>query len=344
MPATDGNARTTSHGDVPGRVFTIPPSQPFLPALAKAMLSGALAEGYDPLEHPFALADSVVFLPTRRAARGFGVALFDAAREMNGNPSIALPRIATLGDPDETEFLNNLCAEPDLSGFSLETAEPVDPLQRKLVLARLAQQWVKSLTPAARARYGEEQIVLPASAADALWLAEDLARLMDQVETEEADWQAIRDVLPQEHAEWWQITLAFLNIVMEAWPEHLAELGFVNPARHRANLADQRIRMLAETPSKGLVIAAGTTGSIPSTSRLLAAIAKLPNGAVVLPGLDKNLPAEIIRQLQENEERGQESVTSTHATIRAVPTAEDVTDTAQSSVYTGISKSKQCHP
>ena len=314
MPASNGNSgEVTGSRKSADRIFTIAPSQPFLPTLARAMLSGAVAEGLDPLEHPFALADSVVFLPTRRAARSFGVALLDAAREMTGNPSIVLPRIATLGDPDETEFLAGLSADFDLSGFSLETAEPVDTLQRKLVLARLTQQWVKSLTPAAHARYGEEQIVLPASAADALWLAEDLARLMDQVETEEADWRAICDVLPQEHAEWWQITQAFLDIVMQAWPEHLDELGLVNPARHRADLADIRIRALEENPPKGLVIAAGTTGSIPSTSRLLAAIAKLPNGAVVLPGLDINLPEEIIRQLQDNEERGRESVTSTHA-------------------------------
>ena len=35
------------------------------------------------------------------------------------------------------------------------------------------------------------------------------------------------------------------------------------------------------------VIAAGSTGTVPATARLLATIASLPNGAVVLPGLDK---------------------------------------------------------
>ena len=314
MSATDGSRKESGTPENPaGKVFTIPPSQPFLPTLAKAMLSGALAEGFDPLEHPFALADSLVFLPTRRAARGFGVALLDAAREITGSPSIALPRIATLGDPDEAEFLASLSFLPDISGFSLQGPEPVDLLQRKLVLARLTQHWAKSLTPALRERYGGEEIILPASAADALWLAEDLARLMDQVETEEVDWSAIRDVLPAEHAEWWQLTLAFLNIVMEAWPGHLEELGLVNPARHRSVLADLRIRTLQENPPKGLVIAAGTTGSIPSTSRLLAAISKLPNGAVVLPGLDTSLTTDVIRQLQESEERSRESVISTHA-------------------------------
>jgi len=39
----------------------------------------------------------------------------------------------------------------------------------------------------------------------------------------------------------------------------------------------------------GPIIAAGSTGTIPATARLLSAIARLPNGAVVLPGLDTEL-------------------------------------------------------
>src|SRR6185436_11062829 len=39
----------------------------------------------------------------------------------------------------------------------------------------------------------------------------------------------------------------------------------------------------------GPVIAAGSTGSMPATAKLLDTIAKLPHGAVVLPGLDTDL-------------------------------------------------------
>jgi ATP-dependent helicase/nuclease subunit B len=39
----------------------------------------------------------------------------------------------------------------------------------------------------------------------------------------------------------------------------------------------------------GPVIAAGSTGSIPATAALIAAVARLPHGAVVLPGLDTDL-------------------------------------------------------
>ena len=37
------------------------------------------------------------------------------------------------------------------------------------------------------------------------------------------------------------------------------------------------------------MIAAGSTGSIPATAELIATIAQLPHGAVVLPGLDTDL-------------------------------------------------------
>ena len=42
----------------------------------------------------------------------------------------------------------------------------------------------------------------------------------------------------------------------------------------------------------GPVIAAGSTGSMPATAELIATIARLPHGAVVLPGLDTDLDAE----------------------------------------------------
>ncbi len=45
------------------------------------------------------------------------------------------------------------------------------------------------------------------------------------------------------------------------------------------------------------VIAAGSTGSMPATAKLLAAIAQLPHGAVVLPGLDTDLDEDSWRKI-----------------------------------------------
>ena len=47
-------------------------------------------------------------------------------------------------------------------------------------------------------------------------------------------------------------------------------------------------------PPPGPVIIAGSTGSVPSTADLMAAVLSLAEGAVVLPGLATAAPSEII--------------------------------------------------
>ena len=49
------------------------------------------------------------------------------------------------------------------------------------------------------------------------------------------------------------------------------------------------------------VIAAGSTGSIPATAELIATIARLPHGAVVLPGLDTDLDEDSWRLIGGDE-------------------------------------------
>ncbi len=84
---------------------------------------------------------------------------------------------------------------------------------------------------------------MPASAADAIWLARDLARLMDEIETEGADWAKLAGAgRPADLAGWWQVTLDFLDIVTDNWPRLLAERGRSNPAAHRSALIRPRRR------------------------------------------------------------------------------------------------------
>ena len=69
----------------------------------------------------------------------------------------------------------------------------------------------------------------------------------------------------------------------------LAANGRSNPGAHRTALLRAESMRLAANPPVGPVIAAGSTGSIPATAELLSVIARLPRGAVVLPGLDKEM-------------------------------------------------------
>jgi ATP-dependent helicase/nuclease subunit B len=88
----------------------------------------------------------------------------------------------------------------------------------------------------------------------------------------------------------WQLNASFLAILAEAWPAILGERGACDPAAFRNRMLEAERHRLLSGGATGPIIAAGSTGTIPATARLLAAIARLPNGAVVLPDLDLDLP------------------------------------------------------
>ncbi|MCO5147679.1 MAG: double-strand break repair protein AddB [Aquamicrobium sp.] len=263
------------------RVLSIPAGTAFLPTLADALLSGRLVPGFCHDGDPLKLAAATIYVPTRRAAR----ALRGVFVERLGGVSAILPAIHPLGEFDEDAVLF------DGSGAdALALSPPIGQLDRLLLLAPLVQAWKKRLPAHVAALFGEE-VVVPASLADAVWLSRDLAALMDEIETGGADWARLASLVPDDLANWWQVTLEFLDIVTRAWPALLAERDRSNPAAHRNAGILAEAERLARTPPSGPVIAAGSTGSIPATARLLAAISRLPAGAVVLPGLDRAMDA-----------------------------------------------------
>ncbi|MGH6981405.1 MAG: double-strand break repair protein AddB, partial [Stellaceae bacterium] len=122
-------------------------------------------------------------------------------------------------------------------------------------------------------------------------LADDLARLIDDMTTRGVTWDKLDGLVPDFLDPYWQLTLRFLEIARRHWPEMLKERGLIEPAERRDRLIKAEAARL-KRKTDGPVIAAGSTGSIPATAELIAAIAHLPHGAVVLPGLDTDLDEE----------------------------------------------------
>ena len=257
----------SARADVDARptVYTVPPYEPFVDALAGGILSGR-AVPLDPSD-PLALSRLTILLPTRRACRALGLAFLRAA------PGRALlpPRIRPLGDIDEDE--TSLGDEAD------ETLpDAISLLERRLLLAHLIQRLGE--TPGGAALTG-------AGAVDqAARLAPALANLLDEIQIARLDPQGLADLAPEEYAAHWQHVLSFLAIIMDKWPRHLVERGLMDPAARRNARLERLAESWAATPPAHPVIAAGSTGSVPATRDLLATIACLPQGAVVLPGLD----------------------------------------------------------
>lgn len=251
------------------RVFTIPSGTPFLDALAATLLADPTLGGQ--LGDSVELADITILLPTRRAMRG----LADAFLRMGEGRALLLPDIRTLGDVDEDEIV--LAGSVD-GRLASRFPQAVGQLERQLRLARLILDLAKN---------PDESDVCRAAA-----LANDLARFLDMVETERVDLGGLAALVPDEFAENWQLTIEFLKVLTARWPDELGRLGLLDPARRRNFLLDAEAAELRASPPKKPIIAAGSTGSIPATATLLDTIARLANGAVVLPGLDTGLDEE----------------------------------------------------
>ncbi|KRE09330.1 hypothetical protein ASE63_21735 [Bosea sp. Root381] len=263
-------------------LFTIPAGAPFLDVLAQAMLEGRFGPVHDP-DDPAAMARATLYLPTRRAARAFAACL---SEKLGGRP-LLLPRIMPLGDVDEAET-----AVIGAGAWTEARLAPIDPLARRMILTRLVDAWGRSANRSHLRLDPSEPSLVPATLAEAYGLAGDLAALLDQMQTEGVAIERLGQLDAARFDKVWQLNASFLAILGEAWPAILAERGACDPADFRNRmLAAERERLLAGE-AKGPIIAAGSTGTVPATARLLAAIARLPNGAVVLPGIDLDLDGE----------------------------------------------------
>jgi ATP-dependent helicase/nuclease subunit B len=273
-PGSIGQQKQEPHSGEPflrpavrsNNVFTIPASAPFAETLAKGLIARL---GADRPHDPLVLAAATIYLPTRRAARGFG----DAFAKLLGGAAL-LPQFRALGDVDEDDLLFDTAAADD------ELLPAIAPLRRQLLLAQLVRQW--------DANAGGGSL----SFAQAAALASSLAQTMDEIERQDAGLDGLEALAPDGLALHWEHVSRFLALLRDTWPAILRAEGRMNPAARRAAAIRLLAQRLASAPPQGPIIAAGSTGSIPATAELLGVIAGLPAGAVVLPGLDRSLDAE----------------------------------------------------
>ena len=260
------------------RVFTIPASAPFLPTLIGALRNGKL--GFRLGDDALALAGVTLYLPTRRACRQAR----DRFLEILNVEAALLPRIVALGDIDEDEIVFAEAATGDLAADALALPPALGGLERRLLLTQLVTKWATA--PELHGQRGAPLVAQTPAAACAL--ADDLARLIDDMTTRSVSWGRLDDLVPEMFDRYWELTLRFLQIARTEWPSALTKLGVVEPAQRRDALIKAEAARL-KRKTDGPVIAAGSTGTIPATADLIATIARLPHGAVVLPGLDTDL-------------------------------------------------------
>ena len=245
-------------------VFNIGIDRRFADELVRGVLE---RHGADPL----ALADVLILVPTRRSVRSLREAFL---RATDGRPTL-LPRMAPLGDVDDSE-----AGDFGDDGGTLELPPAIDPAEREVLLTQLV----------ARFRRGEgEGEPVAQSPAQALSLARELASLLDELAIDNVAFDRLESLVDGNFAAHWQKTVEFLSLIGKNWPAILAERGQIDALNRRTLGLLAQAERWQKSPPAFPIIAAGSTGSQPATRALLKVIAGLPNGFVVLPGLDRDM-------------------------------------------------------
>ena len=203
--------------------------------------------------------------------------------------AVLLPRIFTLGSIDEDEA--RASPKPEQLAGALADARASAEVQRAAAPAAAGAD-DRSLGQGHRAADPAQAPLVVGGPASTLALADDLARLMDDMVTRKVDWRRARRTgagrarhLLAAHAQVPERSRGTSGRSI------LAAYGRIEPAARRDLLIEAEAARLLQH-REGPVIAAGSTGSMPTTAKFLHAIAGLPQGAVVLPGLDTDLDEE----------------------------------------------------
>lgn len=240
------------------QLFTIPAHRAFADALAAGLIRRF---GRDPMM----LARGIVLLPNNRTKR----TITDAFVRASGG-GLLLPRLVAIGDAEASEAAG---AAIDPADDDAPVPPAIAPLTRQLMLARLVSE--------ERARAGA-----PIDAAEAVRLAGELARTLDQMLVEEVRPRALRELkMADELSDHWQRALASFEVVLDRWPQELARIGAIDLADRRAQLLQRLGERWRTSPPSGFVCAAGITTAAPAIARLLRVVSDMPQGMVVFPGL-----------------------------------------------------------
>ena len=160
----------------------------------------------------------------------------------------------------------------------IDLPRPVSRLRRQLELAQLTARLVDA----------EPDLAHPAAAVS---LANSLASLLDEIQGEGIVPERVRSLEIGDDSLHWQRSLKFLDIV-GAYVESVSEDGLDFEARRRLGVEKVSAAWASDPPDTPVIIA-GSTGSRTTTRMLMCAVARLSQGAIVLPGFDVDLPRPI---------------------------------------------------
>ena len=253
-----------------GGLYSIPASEPFASQLARRLMTAHTDSS------PLALSSTLLLTPNRRSIQS----LENAFMAHSDGASI-LPTMMPIGEEEDDIVFGHddtIAALDDDSLPPLETPRIVFWLYQRIM------------------RYGGQK---GWSRTRGMALAQQLHDFLQQLRVERASLENLsRD---HEWSDYWQIIFSFLQVIGKDWDAMLTREQRCDPFVAREQAVRRRMAVWRTQPPTHPVMIVGSTGSRPLTADLMAAVLQLPNGAVVLPGLDDTLSDEEWLAIGEHE-------------------------------------------
>ncbi|WP_166417782.1 double-strand break repair protein AddB [Cochlodiniinecator piscidefendens] len=227
-----------------------------------ALVDGLIARSAD--QPPEELARVEVYVNTRRMQRRLKELFAQRG-------AFLLPRLRLITD---------LATDVALS----DIPPAVPPLRRRLELTQLISHLLEQ----------EPDLAPRAALFD---LADSLAGLMDEMQGENVPPEKIAGLDISDQSGHWERALKFVTLVQqffEADMQHAPD----KEARQRL-VVGRLIASWEKNPPQHPIIIAGSTGSRGTTHQLMLAAAQLPQGALILPGFDFDLPDHIWSRMED---------------------------------------------
>lgn len=208
----------------------------------------------------------------------------EAFVKKQGMQPTLLPQMIPLGDIDEDEVV---IFSQEIAKESLQIPPAISPIERTLLFMKiiLAKPY----------DFGSEHLSLYQACA----LAQELGSLLDTINNEDLSFSNLKNLVPEEYAAHWQETLKFLEIITSYWPSILKERKVIDLSQRKKQLLIAQNQIWKNNPPLKHIIIAASTATYPVMKELVKTVSELPNGEVILCGLDKLLDDESWNDIDE---------------------------------------------
>lgn len=192
-------------------------------------------------------------------------------------------RIRALYDTGPARLLPRISLVSDLTGLApLAIPTETSGLRRRLQLAQLVARLVDR----------QPDLAARASIYD---LADSLAALMDEMAGEGVAPETLRSLDVTDMSGHWARALAFIGIV----EDYARSSEGLDPSARQRRAAQGLAALWTKSPPQDPILVAGSTGSRGTTQMFMQTVARLPQGAVILPGFDFDQPNSVWSEIAD---------------------------------------------